>query len=885
VGENIEVLVCKEALGRGLISRAQLEECLRRADTPPWSFLVSRGHLSLRQVEELRARVTRRLGASAATLPSPARIGAVEEGPVEVRAAREAGARTLGKYQIVRELGRGGMGSVHKAWDSSLRRWVALKILLGLGGRDEIVRFRREAQTAATLSHPGLVGVYEIGEDGDTAFIAMEFVEGHTLSGHPVPPPRACEIMIAVARAVDHAHRRGIIHRDLKPQNIMLDTAGQVRVMDFGLAKPLRERSRVTLTGTIVGTPSYMSPEQADGHVSQVDHRSDIYSLGAVLYELLTRRPPFAGRTVLETLTHVVEKDPVRPSKLNPGVPRDLETIVLRALDKEKTRRYPSAEALARDLERFLKGQAIEAKRLSIATQVSGRLRRHRILWLAGAAIVAIAVGTPLLLNRAASPPDVGPILALGDSKLAAGDLDGAITEYRAAETLVPGAAGSRLPRALDRKSERVAQAAQARKVAEDKAGSRERARNAALPDLGAGQSIVEKARLDLYKAGSDLSAMRELLDQAARRFTQALDLFPDYPEALLGRAQARALQGRPDDAARDLGRALEILPGYPAALLARGQLLLDRYMAYILPTGLHREDAPPRVRAWIEQSLDDLRKARDRGLKGADLEFCLASIAFAEDRPQEAVSILTRAIDAGARREEFHKLRGDAYTALGQKAGSPDARLQIANLALAEYTEAIRMRPNFLEAYRYRADLYFRTDHRVEWLADLRAGLRMNPNDSNALSDFAAYLHRSNRPDEALDYYARALAADPDNFRALSNRASIKLERKDTAGARADLERALAVNPDYTAGIINLAACRDLMGETVEAIDLVSKVIARQPTMARAFYTRGFLRYKLGRWSEALDDLEKAAGIDPAGLGPSTRSIQDEIRKKLGRP
>ena len=270
MGENLELLVCKEALDSRLITRAQAEDC----DHSP-AALVARGFLTLRQIDQLRAAVLRRLEATAVTLPFTSWKETAENAPDEVRAAIEAGAKRFGKYQIVRELGRGGMGAVHKAWDSSLRRWVALKTLLDIGP-EEIARFRREAQSAATLSHPGIVGVYEIGQRDGTPFIAMEYIPGRTLSGEGLTIPRACEIMIAVARAVDHAHRRGIIHRDLKPANIMLDADGQVRVMDFGLAKPLRGRSQVTLNGMVVGTPSYMPPEQADGRVPEVDHRSDI---------------------------------------------------------------------------------------------------------------------------------------------------------------------------------------------------------------------------------------------------------------------------------------------------------------------------------------------------------------------------------------------------------------------------------------------------------------------------------------------------------------------------------------------------------------------------------------------------------------------------------
>ncbi len=817
MGEKIDVLVCRAAVESGLITQAQLKEC--RGDP---SHLVTRGYLSPQQISQLRTEVSGRLASSAAAVRSAGPNGPGDDTPQEVRDARAAGAQRIGKYQIVRELGRGGMGSVHKAWDATLKRWVALKILLGLGGEEEIARFRREAQTAATLSHPGIVGVYEIGMDGDRSFIAMEYIQGRTLAGEKPPLPRACEILIDVARAVDHAHRRGIIHRDLKPQNIMLEPGGQVRVMDFGLAKPLRGRSQVTIEGTVIGTPSYMSPEQADGRIAQIDHRSDVYSLGAVLYELLTGRPPFRGANVLETLTHVVEKQAPPPSKINPAVPKTLETIVMKALDKEKTRRYPSAEAFARDLERFLKGQAIAA-----------RPRPRTALWIAGAgALVAAVLIAALLPGRRVDEPAPPPVVA---------------------KKPAPPAAPRRDPRA-----------------------------EAQRPyDLG--QRLYDDARLALYKQGADLSKMRDLMETAAGHFSEAIAVFPAYHEAFLGRGQARALQNRSLDALRDYSKAIEILPDYPAALLARGQLHLARYVTFMASAGWRREEAPPEVRKWRDLAVEDLTRARRAGLTGNDLEYCEASLALAEGKAQRAITLLSKLLEGAAKNEEHFKLRGDAHFVLSGDA-TGEERLDLPNRALRDFSEAIRLRPNYHEAYRHRGAVYFLAGKGDECLADLQAGLRMNPADSAALSDLGTYFQRTKRPDAALDYYARALQADPDNFRALSNRSSIRMAQKDYAAARADLEHALKVNPDHVAGIFNLAATRDAMGDTEEAIRLVSTVLARQPMFARGYWSRAVFRYKLGRWAEALDDLEKAVGIDPANYEAVCRPHLEDCRKRLGR-
>jgi tetratricopeptide (TPR) repeat protein len=306
--------------------------------------------------------------------------------------------------------------------------------------------------------------------------------------------------------------------------------------------------------------------------------------------------------------------------------------------------------------------------------------------------------------------------------------------------------------------------------------------------------------------------------------------------------------------------------------------------MIYMESSGWKRDEAPPSAREWRARAIEDLTQARDGGLKGGDLEYCLASLAVAEGQPQKAVTLLSKLLEGNDKREEHYKLRGEAQFLLAEGA-SPEIRSDLLKRSLADFAEAIRMRPNYHQAYRRRGGLQFLTGHTDECLADLQAGLQMNPGDSTALSDLGTYFQRTNRIDAALDYFARALQADPDNFRALNNRSSIRMAQKDYAAARADLERALKISPDHVAGIFNLAVARDALGDTEEAIRLLSTILARQTAFARGFHARAVLRHKLGRWAEALDDLEKASGIDPANYQTACRPYIDDCRKKLGRP
>jgi predicted Ser/Thr protein kinase len=304
------------------------------------------------------------------------------------RAGADPGKR-LGKYIMVRELGRGGMGAVYKGWDTELRRWVAIKVLtVKLEGGEELARFQREAQTTAALQHPDIVGIYDVAREGDRHFIVMKFVEGLTLAGQAIPLRRACEIMAQVARAVDYAHDRKVIHRDLKPQNVMIDTSGKPWIMDFGLAKQLTGGLNLTSPGSIVGTPGYMPPEQAAGNLTQVDTRSDIYSLGAILYEIATGQAPYKGANPVETIKMVVSHPLTPPSKINPDVPRDLEAVILKAMEKDKGRRYPTASAFARDLERCMTGEKVTVRRSSRVRDLRRRVRSAPVI----AILIAFAI-------------------------------------------------------------------------------------------------------------------------------------------------------------------------------------------------------------------------------------------------------------------------------------------------------------------------------------------------------------------------------------------------------------------------------------------------------------------------------------------------------------
>lgn len=290
----------------------------------------------------------------------------------------DAFTRDFGRYELLEEIGRGGMGVVFKARQSGLNRTVALKMILSsqLAGAEEVRRFYREARAAGQIRHPHIVGIHEVGQVHGQHYFAMEYVAGRSLAAllksGPLPPTDVARCLLAVARAVEYLHAHGIVHRDLKPSNILLDEAGTPYVTDFGLAKVFQEDDERTQSGMILGTPGYMSPEQAAGNVASISPQSDIFSLGAILYEMLCGRAPFRADNPLNSVLQTLESEPPRPKLLNRAVPLELERICLRCLEKSPGRRYPSAAALADDLDRHLRHEPLETP----ATGLSDRLRR-----------------------------------------------------------------------------------------------------------------------------------------------------------------------------------------------------------------------------------------------------------------------------------------------------------------------------------------------------------------------------------------------------------------------------------------------------------------------------------------------------------------------------
>jgi WD40 repeat protein/serine/threonine protein kinase len=350
--------------------------------------------------------------------------------------------REFGGYELLEQVARGGMGIVYKARQTQLNRVVALKVIAAghLASPDFLKRFRTEAEAVASLDHPNIVPIYEVGEFEGQPFFSMRFVEGGSLAQRianlksPISNPEAAKLIATLARAVHYAHQRGILHRDIKPGNVLLDTQGEPHLTDFGLARLVEKDSTLTRTLAMIGTPSYMSPEQARGEAKQLTTAVDVYGLGAVFYELLTGQPPFAGGTTMETVRQVLDKEARRPSTIKQEVDRDLETICLKCLEKEPARRYGSAEALALDLERWQRHEPILARPPRPAEHVIKWIRRNPgIATLTALLLVALAAGLGGVLHMNVRLTSVNRQKELANLRLASKLRD---FEWQKAETL-----------------------------------------------------------------------------------------------------------------------------------------------------------------------------------------------------------------------------------------------------------------------------------------------------------------------------------------------------------------------------------------------------------------------------------------------------------------
>ena len=794
--------------------------------------------------------------------------------PAEVTGAAAQPRNLVGKYVLVSELGHGGMGTVLKAWDTSLRRFVAIKFLNGFGSEEDLQRFYREAQTAAAIQHPNIAAIFEVGESEGKPFIAMEYLDGKPLSGQKPGVRRACEIMRDAALALGEAHRRSIIHRDIKPSNILLDKTGRAAIVDFGLAKYTKDVGRLTASGTVVGTPCYMAPEQAKGLSKRLDRRTDVYQLGATLYELVTGQPPFRGNSAPEILRKVVEEDVVRPSQLG-NVPRDVETIILRALEKEPDRRYATAGQFAEDLERYLEGRPISARRSSTVYRLSRFVVRHRAAAVAAVALAILAiVGFGYLLHRASVKKELAGYLRDARHFYTLGEWQKALEHYSSAEPLAPGS-----KEIVDRLAEcrgRLERAAEEARTRESEARIRELetrkleiARKRARPAYDRGKAELEEATKDLYRRGADLVMTRNRLVSAIAALSDSLTVWPDNPDALLARGRAHALRFEAEEAEKDFSRALELRPEFPAAREARGKLLLQRYIDAKLHLGWIWDKTVSRPFAsWKEQARADLIDE--------------AFLAFAEDRLNDCLRHCDKRLMDRPELEEVHKLKGDALlfgTGMSIHGRLNPLQQSLVEEAVLAYDEALRLRPNYYEARMMRGYALLQEGEGARAIEDVQVALRLRPDDALAYWFMG---QTATDPQDSFEWYDKGFKVRPDSFICRMNRASALGMLGRYREAQEELDRSIGMNPAHYYTFYLRGALRSKTGDMEGAYHDFRKTTKMNAGFQSGWFNLGATAYNTKRYREAVQAFEAALQTGHPQREQILRLLQ-QARARLG--
>jgi len=806
--------------------------------------------------------------------------------------------RSLGDYRLLRELGRGGMAVVYEAEQVSLGRHVALKVLPFAAVLDSkhLQRFKNEAMAAAHLHHPNIVPVYGVGCERGVHYYAMQYVEGQSLAtaiadmkgGGAGEGPRTpisshgsnreakyirmgAAIGIQAAEALDHAHQLGIVHRDVKPGNLLVDHAGTLWITDFGLSSSIKDVG-LTITGELLGTIRYMSPEQALAKRVPVDHRTDVYSLGATLYELFTLEPAFPGEDPHVVIQDIALKEPVLPRRLNPALPRDLETVILKAMSKDPGGRYATAQEMADDLGRFLENRPVEAKRPGPFRRVTKWSRRHR-------ALVGAATGMLLL---AVAGLVIGTALLWREKERTGTALEGAEANFKRAEANLALAL-----RALD-------------EIYVDEAEGHPKIREGLPKDLlqkglgfyegfvkeNAGNkdlvllmgSAYQRAGLIFRELGEDERAV-ESFDRAISAYDRAIEIDPRDANAHNGRGNALRDIERLEEALAAYDRAIEIDPRDARARIHRGALLCDRLgrpeealAEFDRVIDLDPRSAVAHANRGI--ALVDLRRvvealaACDRAIE-VDQRYALAhaarGIALVDlGRVEEALAAYDRAIEIDPRYAEAHNSRGTALRELG--------RLEE---AVAAHDRAIEINPRDVLAHYNRGNSLKAKGEIEAAIASYREAIRLCANGqggAHASSAELAQVHVNlgialddkGDPDGAIASYHEAIRLKPDLHEAHHNLGNALRNMGQVDAAIAEFREAIRIKPDFVEAHVGLGNALTDKGQVEAAIASYREAVRIKPDHAEAHYSLGNALNHTGDPDGAIAELREAIRIKP---------------------
>jgi tetratricopeptide (TPR) repeat protein/tRNA A-37 threonylcarbamoyl transferase component Bud32 len=778
-----------------------------------------------------------------------------------------AGAPTFQRYEVRECLGEGASASVYRAWDRELKRLVALKVLRLTTFTSGIAfaRFRREAAATAGLRHPNVVGVYDAAEENGLPYLVLELVEGRslqaTLQEGNASKRDLLALLLGAARGVAAAHDKGIVHRDLKPANILVSSAGEAKVADFGLVHVMNSESLLTRDGARLGTPSYMSPEQVDGRSREVTPSTDVYALGAILYEILCGVPPHDGATLEETYAAILSRDPIPPRRRDPKIPAELQTIVLKALEKEPERRYAGAHAFADDLARHLAGEPIAAHVSAPWKRgVRRALRNRAVVGLAALLfLLTLVAGGTLALQSVQSRHKLEAEQALArrrqDALQQLGTLQSSMLSLQndvRRRRVSPEAGNAGLDRVLSDVDRYVAEwpeqpqgyfvRARARRMKRDRAGALQDVRTALAkaPDFRPGWTVLGILKVEEYQEGFDGSA--RVLQEREKALKPVLD---------------EAIQAFDKGWVR--GRELEEAARWGLAWTREDQVLERLAQAFRLY--LDKKNREGTV-ALLEEA--------DREYEAEEYSIWLGLIAT---DPKERTRRTEQAVQRAPGFAQAYYSRGVCFRIAG------DLRR-----AMEDVDSAIRLDPNYPEAHATRGSLRQTAGDLEGAFEDYTRALTLRPKMVQAWVTRGNVRTAQGKADEALSDYTQALELDPNSPDALLGRGNARGAKGDLKGAREDFDRALDIAPRSADILLSRGLVHLKENRFADAQRDMDRAIELNPTYLVAFETRGYLFETSGDLASAVRDYEQALRLAPAAWPrrPPIESALARVRARL---
>lgn len=800
---------------------------------------------------------------------------------------RATSGQPFGRYRLLEKLGQGGMGVVWKAWDTQLKRVVALKQILGGETDPETAeRFLREAQAAARLKHPNIVGVHDVGVIEGSQYFTTDYVEGQPLDkvmrGEPIGERKALDLVRAVAEALAYAHEQGIVHRDIKPQNILVDGRGTPFVVDFGLAKDVKKElgRNLTVTGQVLGTPAYMSPEQAQGLAETLGPASDQFSLGVVMYEMITGKRPFESTSLGDLLLHIISRDPARPTQVDPRVHRDVETICLRAMEKDPSRRYASMSEFAADVARHLQGEPILARPVSAAERLWRRAKKNRALVLTAATALLMSLGSIAWISWTSHElrVKVRDGLAEAENLERERKWDKARDKYAAVKELNP-----RNEEARSGYDRAVGEIRRAEEALTSRATQAEAGRGAAEAERGALEEsarLTEAARLSLdqsYRQRYDGAFTYADLSAKVQAATAIIDGLvqkrPDSPQGHFLRGRAWRVLEANDKAEACWHESLRCDASFAAAQYELGMMHLERAIeraTVARPVRSESEDTS-RAAPLFEQARKELEVAAAASWPGKDdtaerlLSVALAYLAGDEGRMRELYGSYWTAHEERRLTTEQGAERFFALSALGMWGGARVATLDRAievaphdvlarflraaarcdqgdlDGALADYDEAIAWNSQLAEALFNRHFVRLEAADTAGAGRDYDAATSVDP----GLRDFAGPEDRDAldraRVSGILVGYLQSVQVGPGSAEASVERGIRKARHGDLEGAVMDFDEAIGVNSGEARALNNRGVVRWAKGNVRDAIADLESAVSLDPQSAAAFCNLGF--------------------------------------------